>query len=372
MVGLIVLIAVGCLVVTTSLLRVPQTSQARAAITRGQSLRQAPAVVGTGGLVGPPPVARGKTAGEKTASAGGRPQVTGSALFGGDTPLLKQQGKLGRKLAIVRIYELLGQDFLTPTIRGILVGGSTVLVSLDTHPGMATYASIAAGHEDRVISRYLQEVNQAAVDYHLGAIYIAFEHEADNVSQHAGLGSPAQFIQAWDHIHGLATAAHLDWNQGGRLHWVWLLEHFAFYSSVASAYWPGSSEVDILGVDGYNAVGCRLGKPGSDFVAAGSQLQTPAELFGPALNFAQVHGGIPVFIAEWASVPYRLPDVQAGFIRQMQAYVTSHPQIGAALYWDGHGQGNACNYRIDGIGASLAALAAMGHSAGLQASVVGV
>jgi hypothetical protein len=329
-----------------------------------------PALGGTAGLVTPPPVAVGKRASKskKPPPAGGSSDVTGGALFGGDVPLLSEQDKLGRRLAIVRIYNLLGQNFPGAQARRIMAAGSTVLVSLDTHPGMATYASIAAGHEDGVISRYLRQVDQAAVTYHLGAIYICFEHEVDNTKHHAGLGSPAQFIQAWDHIHALATAAHLDWNQGGRLHWVWLLEHGAFIRGSAGAYWPGRGEVDILGVDGYNTGGCRTAN-GNDFLAPGTEIQTPDYLFGPALSFASAHGGLPVFIAEWASAPYRSPGVQPGFIHQMQEYVTSHPQIGAALYWDSHQPGSACNFNIDSRQASMTALAAMAQSPGLQASV---
>jgi hypothetical protein len=357
---------IGCSAVAASLTPTPPPPSPPGAAALGQSPHQVPGLRGMGGLVTPRPAAPGRHAGLPPA-AGGRSDVTGGAMFGGDIPLLSQQGKLGRKLAIVRVYDLLGQSFPGAQVRRILAGGSTVLVSLDTHPGMATYASIAAGREDGIISRYLREVNQAAVTYHLAAIYICFEHEVDNTKRHAGLGSPAQFVQAWDHIHGLATAAHLDWNQGGRLHWVWLLEHGAFFSSAASAYWPGSGEVDILGVDGYNTGGCRTAN-GNSFLAAGTQMQAPAYLFGPALSFASAHG-LPVFIAEWASAPYRSQGVQPEFIRQMQEYVTSHPQIGAALYWDSQQPGSACNFNIDSRQASMTALAAMGRSAGLQASV---
>ena len=40
--------------------------------------------------------------------------VTGGALFGGTVPLLAEQGHLGRKLAIVRIYDMVGQKFAPP------------------------------------------------------------------------------------------------------------------------------------------------------------------------------------------------------------------------------------------------------------------
>jgi hypothetical protein len=364
LIGLVVVATVGCSAVAASLIR--SAGSGAAATTATGNLRGEPtALGGMGSLVSPPPT----RSGGPTAPAGSRSDIFGGALFGGDVPLLSQQGTIGRKLAIVRIYDLLGQNFAGAQVRRILASGSTVLVSLDTHPGMASYASIAAGHEDGAISRFLAEVNQAALTYHLGAIYISFEHEVDNTTRHAGLGTPAQFIAAWDHIHALAAAAHLDWTSGGRLHWVWLLEHGAFFTSAASTYWPGSGEVDIVGVDGYNTAGCRLADPGTTFVAAGTQIQTPAYIFGPALRFAQAHGGLPVFVAEFASTPYRSPAVQAGFIGQMQAFVTSHPQIGAAMYWDSRQPGSACNFIIDRSQSSLAALAAMGRAPGLQAVV---
>jgi hypothetical protein len=250
--------------------------------------------------------------------------------------------------------------------------GSTLLVSLDTIPGGPSYASIAAGHQDAAISGFLASMEQAAVTYHLAAIYICFEHEADTGPHHTGLGTPAQFIQAWDHIHQLAASAHLDANDGGRLHWVLILTHLAYISGLASQYWPGPGEVDIVGVDGYNAAAnCRKARAGSDVVAQGTAMQTPPDLFDAALGFARAHAGLPVFIAEWGTIPYTSPAVQPGFIRQMQQFVISNPQIRAALYWDGHGQGNGCNYTIDGNPASLGALAAMGSSAALQGSMAG-
>jgi hypothetical protein len=111
--------------------------------------------------------------------------------------------------------------------------------------------------------------------------------------------------------------------------------------------------------------------PGSDLVAQGTQVTTPAELFGSVLGFAHAQGGLPVFISEWASVPYTSPGVQPGFIRQMEDYVTANREIAGALYWSGHGHGNGCNYALAGHPESVLALAAMGRSPGLQGKVDG-
>lgn len=121
--------------------------------------------------------------------------VSGGVMFGGDVPLAAAESQLGRKLAIVRVYDHMGHHFSNPMVNRIMAGGTTVLVSLDTFPGGATYAAIAAGREDAAIKSWLNEVERSAVKYHLPAIYVTFEHEADVPSHHLGLGTPAQFVQ---------------------------------------------------------------------------------------------------------------------------------------------------------------------------------
>lgn len=311
-----------------------------------------------------------------TLGGGALSGVGGGALFGGDVPLLSVQSQLGRRLAIVRDYYSIGEMFPDQQDRNLMAGGTTLLVSLDSVPGQGpSYASIAAGQHDQAILTFLHQVEQAAVTYRLGAIYVAFEHEAD-APAHSVLGPPSEFIAAWDHIHQLAASAHLNWNTGGRLHWALILMSVAYRSAghwlpraVAPDYWPGAGEVDIVAADGYNAAGCRSARPGSNMVASGNQVSSPSTLFGSVISFAQAHGGLPVFIAEWGTVPYTSPAIQPSYISQMGAYVSAHPEIAAALYWNSHGQGNGCDYSLDSHPASVAALAAMGRSAALQGRI---
>ena len=189
--------------------------------------------------------------------------VRSGVMFGGDVPLATAESKLGRKLAIVRVYDHLGHRFGGPQINRIMAGGSTLLVSLDTLPPRGPgYAAIAAGREDAAIRSWLHEVEQSAVKYHLPAIYVSFEHEANVPSHHQGLGTPAQFVQAWDHIHQLAASAHLNWNDGGRIHWVFILTHFAYNDGQVGQFWPGTHEVDIAGPTATTpAAAARPGRP---------------------------------------------------------------------------------------------------------------
>jgi hypothetical protein len=311
---------------------------------------------GSSGLVSPPNPAN------ESPGTGSRSGINGGgALFGGNAPLVREEAKLGRNLAIVRVYYHIGEKFPVKQDKGLLASGSTLLISLDSSG--SSYASIAAGNQDAAIGAFLQAVNQAAVQDHLGAIYFCFESEPDNAT-HGSLGSPAQFIQAWDHVHQLAESAHLDWNDGGRLHWVFILIHSAFGNALAGQYWPGTGEADIVAADGYDSYACRTVKQGGNISAQASAAVTPAAIFGPAVSFAAAHGGLPVIISEWASDNPVSSSTQPGFIRQMQAYVAANPQIVAALYWDSDGA--HCQYSINSNPASVAALAAMGQSAALQ------
>lgn len=316
---------------------------------------------------------------DEVRGTGSRSGVVGGVLFGGNESLLPEQARLGRRLAIVRVYYRLGEPFPRPRDRRLMAQGSTVLVSLDVIPGDPGYAAIVAGHEDAVIRAFIDAVNGAAVRYHLPAVYLCFEHEVNALGTHQGLGSPGQFIRAWDHIHQLAAAAHADWNQGGRIHWVWILTHEAFSPldhrprwaldmGTAGAYWPGSKEVDIVAADGYDGTSCNP-RPQASRALLGAA--TPESLFDPVISFARAHGGLPVFIAEWGGTAFPASQQQASFIKQMQAFVAASPEIAAVLYWNGPAVGRSCAFSIDPNPGSIAAMAAMAHAPVLQGRLTG-
>jgi hypothetical protein len=288
----------------------------------------------------------------------GRSGVVGGALFGGNAQVVQDEARLGRRLAIVREYFRIGESFPWPADRTLMSRGSTLLVSLDATN--IRYASVVVGHYDARILAFLRSLNQSAVHYHLGAIYISFQHEASS-AHHRTLGSPAEFVKAWDHIHRLAESAHLNWSQGGRLHWVLILSWRTYLprsdrtswqlrSGFASQYWPGATEVDIVAADGYDTVGCSLP----------AQSASPSYLFGSVVSFARAHGNAPVFISEWGANAKGM--VQPDFVNGMKAYVSANHQVAAALYWSGRGRGS-CNFSLQSNG--VAALAAMGRSPAL-------
>ena len=122
-----------------------------------------------------------------------RSGVVGGALFGGNAQVVGDEARLGRKLAIVRTYFRIGESFPWPADRTLMSRGSTLLASLDGTN--IHYASIVAGHYDAQIRAFLRSLNQAAVHYHLSAIYISYQHEASSFHHHT-LGTPAEFVKA--------------------------------------------------------------------------------------------------------------------------------------------------------------------------------
>jgi len=301
----------------------------------------------------------------KARAGGNLAGVGNGVMFGGSVPLAAVESSLGRNLAIVRVYDLLGDPFQNRLVNNFMSHGTTILASLDTYPGMPNYSAIAAGQKDASITSYLESMNQSAIHYRLPAIYFTFEHEANTAAHHTGLGTSAQFIQAWDHIHQIAENHHLLWSQGGRIHFVLILTHFYYNNGKAIDWWPGTNQVDVISADGYNTGGCRISRKNNQpFTFGWMPPESPASLFNGVIDFAAAHGGLPVFIAEWGSVPYRNDGVRVNWIQQMQSYIAANPSIHAALYWNSRVQ--QCNYILNNSPTSLSALAGMGHSALMQ------
>jgi len=295
------------------------------------------------------------------ASTGGPSGVSGGALFGGTQRLVPAQHALHRSLAVLRDYYTYGESFPDAAARQVMAEGGTVLVSLDGGP---SYKEVAGGWDHGYFRSFLTAMNDAAIKYHLGAIYFCYQHEADNISAHvAHQGWAGGFRAAWAHLHYKAKEWGLNWNAGGHIYWTMIMMHGAFFPTATGQhrvqdYWVGQQEDDIVAVDGYNHAGCVNG------VQQG--MVTPGSLFDPALAYAASKGK-PVFVAEWGS--QRGPQ-QVPFIGLMQKYVTSRAAIKAAMYFDAGAQGrNACDNTVNGDPASLRALDVMGAAPRLRGHV---
>jgi Glycosyl hydrolase family 26 len=157
--------------------------------------------------------------------------------------------------------------------------GAVPLVQIE--PKGINLAAIASGHYDSYLSAYATAVRA----YHHPVI-LSFGHEMNGSWYSWGYRhtSPALFVAAWRHIVTLFRAL-------GAINvtWLWTVNTIHSGHGVPSprAWWPGSSYVTWVGIDGYYS----------------NQSAIFASLFGPTIVAVRTLTHDPILIAETAAAP---------------------------------------------------------------------
>jgi hypothetical protein len=159
------------------------------------------------------------------------------------------------------------------------------LVQMDPYSrnSKVSIAGIAAGRYDGYLSAYAEAVRS----YHHPVI-LSFGHEMNGWWSSWGYGhtSPATFVAAWRHIVNLFRDL-----GAGNVTWLWTVNiiNDARGGNIPSPapWWPGSSYVTWVGIDGYYL------KPNWQF----------APLFGPTIGVVRALTSDPILIAETGAVP---------------------------------------------------------------------
>jgi Glycosyl hydrolase family 26 len=194
----------------------------------------------------------------------------------------------------------------------------------------ATDAQIASGAADPLIKtralalrafghpvflRFFWDMNLPAStvfpysDASRSACYDASTDEANDVF------SPKEFVAAWDHVRAIFAQ-----EDATNVIFVW---DVASSGSNPSAYYPGASEVDWVGVDTYET--------GSDNFST---------LFTPTYTFLATYGK-PIMIGETGAILSNQPNFLNGIPAALQS---SFPSVRAFLYFDG--ENGAYNYTL--------------------------
>jgi beta-mannanase len=173
--------------------------------------------------------------------------------------------------------------------------GAVPLVQMD--PDTVSVAQIAAGRYDGYLSSYAE-----AVRAYRHPVIVSFGHEMNGSWEPWGYGnaSPATFVAAWRHVVTLFR------NLGAsNVTWLWTVNIIddTQRGKIPSPapWWPGSSYVDWVGVDGY-------------YLKANWQF---APLFGPTIGSIHALTHDPILIAETGATaatgqPAKIADVFAG------------------------------------------------------------
>jgi hypothetical protein len=159
--------------------------------------------------------------------------------------------------------------------------GAVPLVQMD--PDGVNVAEIAAGKYDGYLSAYAE-----AVRAYRHPVILSFGHEMNGDWSSWGYQhtSPAAFVAAWRHIVTLFRTL-----GAGNVTWLWTVNIINNTQSgripSPAPWWPGSSYVTWVGIDGYYL------KPTWSF----------APLFGPTITAVRELTGDPILIAETGATP---------------------------------------------------------------------
>ncbi len=142
---------------------------------------------------------------------------------------------------IVVYYSGWNEKFSSSFASAALSHQATTLVQLD--PTNVSLASIASGAWDGYLKSYAKAVKK----FH-HPVLISFGHEMNGTwySWARGHATPANFIAAWRHVvqvfrdEGASNAK-----------WVWVVTSLDNSAQLLKSWWPGSSWVNYVGLDGY-------------------------------------------------------------------------------------------------------------------------
>jgi hypothetical protein len=198
---------------------------------------------------------------------------------------------------VVLYYSGWGEPFQTTFAMQAADHGAVALVQIE--PGNTSLAAIAAGDYDAYLESYANAVASFGARTKQGVI-IGFAHEPNGPWYRWGFRNvtPATWVAAWRHIVNVFRHQGAD-----NVTWLWTVNVIGTHGGIRSPapWWPGSSYVTWVGIDGYYY------KPSWAF----------APLFGPVIKAVRALTLDPILISETgaapaAGQPAKIADVFAG------------------------------------------------------------
>jgi hypothetical protein len=170
-----------------------------------------------------------------------------------------------------------------PTQFADIAANNRVVPLVQMDPKNISLAGIAAGQFDPYLSLYAETVKA-----YRHPVIISFGHEMNGSWYSWGYGhtTPAVFVSAWRHIVRLFRALGAT-----NVTWMWTVNIINDTQRGKiprpTAWWPGSSYVNWVGIDGY-------------YLKASWQF---APLFGPTIGVVRELTDAPILIGETGAVP---------------------------------------------------------------------
>lgn len=177
------------------------------------------------------------------------------------------------------------------------------------------WSLIASGALDRTV--IIPEARRLRAFHH--TVFLTFSSEPDGAVP--ALGTPAEFVAAWRHIHDVFARAGVR-----NAVWVWTTEGYLPHAATIAALYPGNAYVDWIGYDPYNYYTCHQ-----------TRWLSFAQTVEPFYHWlmARHFGGKPFMLAEFSTVPDPLdPGRAAAWYQSIPPVIAALPQIKALIQWD--------------------------------------
>jgi mannan endo-1,4-beta-mannosidase len=241
--------------------------------------------------------------------------------------LLSLKRSVGSGITVISVYLTAGKSLPASLISSANGDDAELLVSWEPDDGSDganqpshRLSAVSGGRYDaslRALAAQLERVRA-------GAILRAMPEM--NTPWHAWSGtvngnSPSSFVRAWKHVRRVIHSI----KGGSRIQMLWAPYAWSTPDDAANAipnYFPGRSQVDLVGVDGYN-FGNRGDLTWTD----------PGTLFGPAYKQIESLAEKPFWIAETGSTADG--GDKAGWILSLSTLQsTSMPRLAGLVWYD--------------------------------------
>jgi hypothetical protein len=247
-------------------------------------------------------------------------------VYTGDTvsDLSSLQSLVGKTANAQAIFW--GWDDTFPTTFGSLGAGQTLIVFWE--PSF-DYDHITDGEQDAYIASFAQGAEAYAKGHSLILVPFDEMNLGEEVWGDTGNNTPAKFVAAWQHVHNIFV-------QQGATDVKWGLA----YNNVSTGphpnfadYYPGSSYVDYVGVDGFN-----FDNPS----------QSPSSVFSSAISSVEGYGK-PLYLF---SVGTEAGSDKASWISAFGSYIQTIPNLQGFIWFNSNTGGS---WVVNSDPASLAA-----------------
>ena len=264
------------------------------------------------------------------------------------------EGKIGRRLAAIRVYYNWDSPFPDTDVTWFKNNGYALLLSVKSERRNHTFVQwrdIANAQPGSALHNDI--VTWANRIKSLGThVYFTFNHEPETSLNSSGQG--ADFIAAWRKVvtvfrgQGVTNADYL-----------WIMTAYSFKARDrrrAVDWYPGEAYIDYMGADAYNWYNCR---PGTS-----NPWNSLEQLLNPMRLFAQGKTIKGLMVPEWASTEDSAqPGRKAQWFADARALFKKPGWEGlkAVLYYNKSSKYPNCRWFVDSSQASLTAFSAMAN-----------